>query len=210
VLALTVAIALFIAVPESWAHRVNVYAYVESDRIVVEGYFGGKARAANCTVSVHDAHGNKIAEGRTDDKGACVLRLTDAAPAQGDLKVILVAGQGHKAEYTVKATDRVPSVGVTAQPQTHGTDTSKAHLEQASRGVSTETPEVSSEQIATVVNQALDEKMKPILRMLGQQQRLLIEQSERGPGLREIIGGVGWIFGLVGVAAYFMSRRRSG
>jgi nickel transport protein len=187
-----------------------VYAYVEGDRIVVEGYFSGKARAANCAVSVIDVNGNRIAEGRTDDKGVCVLRLTDTASAQRDLKVVLDAGHGHRAEYTIAATDRVAAAGGSSNPETHGTAVRRALSEQASSGNLDAASQVSPEQVAMLVNQALEEKMKPILQMLAQQQRLLMEQSQRGPGLREIIGGIGWIFGLVGVAAYFMSRRRSG
>jgi nickel transport protein len=35
---------------------------------------------------------------------------------------------------------------------------------------------------------------------------MLAEQTEAGPNLRDIIGGIGWIFGLIGVAAYFRRR----
>ncbi len=51
------------------------------------------------------------------------------------------------------------------------------------------------------MNAALDAKLAPI-------RRAVLEGTEDGPGLREIIGGIGWIFGLVGVAAYFKSRPR--
>ena len=50
-----------------------------------------------------------------------------------------------------------------------------------------------------VVNAALDAKLAPI-------KRAVLEKS--GPGLVEILGGIGWIFGLAGTAAYFRSRRR--
>ena len=35
----------------------------------------------------------------------------------------------------------------------------------------------------------------------------LREEAER-PGLTEIIGGIGWIMGILGIAAYIKSRRR--
>ena len=50
-----------------------------------------------------------------------------------------------------------------------------------------------------VVNAALDAKLAPI-------KRAVLGQS--GPGVVEIVGGIGWIFGLAGVAAYFRSRPR--
>jgi nickel transport protein len=36
-----------------------------------------------------------------------------------------------------------------------------------------------------------------------------MEQKMRGPSVTEVIGGIGWIFGLVGVWAYFINRKRT-
>lgn len=55
--------------------------------------------------------------------------------------------------------------------------------------------------VEEVVGTLLDARLAPI-------RRALLEQDQRGPGLQEIIGGIGWIFGLVGIAAYFKSRPR--
>jgi hypothetical protein len=52
-----------------------------------------------------------------------------------------------------------------------------------------------------IVNAALDAKLAPV-------KRAMLEQAESGPGMKEIVGGIGWIFGLVGIAAYFKSRSR--
>ena len=57
----------------------------------------------------------------------------------------------------------------------------------------------TSAEIESIVDAALDAKLSPIKRMLA-------EQTEAGPNLRDIIGGIGWIFGLIGVAAYFRRR----
>lgn len=66
---------------------------------------------------------------------------------------------------------------------------------------STKAESLTQADVERIVNSALDAKLAPI-------KRTLLEQVEAGPGLREIIGGIGWIFGLVGVAAYFKSRSR--
>jgi nickel transport protein len=36
-----------------------------------------------------------------------------------------------------------------------------------------------------------------------------MEQKMKSPGVAELIGGIGWIFGMVGVWAYFISRKRT-
>ncbi len=37
---------------------------------------------------------------------------------------------------------------------------------------------------------------------------MLADSYGGGPGLTEIIGGIGYIFGLVGMAMYFTSRKK--
>ena len=50
------------------------------------------------------------------------------------------------------------------------------------------------------VEEALDKKLKPVM-------KLLAEAQQSGPSAVDILGGIGYIFGLVGVAAYFSARR---
>ena len=53
--------------------------------------------------------------------------------------------------------------------------------------------------VQAAVNEALDAKLAPIKHMLA-------SQFDAGPRLKDIVGGIGWIFGLVGVAAWFRRR----
>ena len=46
-------------------------------------------------------------------------------------------------------------------------------------------------------------KLKPVIKMLR-------ESTNRGPTISEILGGIGYIFGLMGVGAYFHYRRKKG
>jgi len=46
----------------------------------------------------------------------------------------------------------------------------------------------------------LDAKLAPVKSMLA-------ESLDPAPSMTEILGGIGWIFGLMGVAAYFKSRK---
>jgi nickel transport protein len=56
-------------------------------------------------------------------------------------------------------------------------------------------------EIEAVVEKALDKKLKPVLKMLA-------ESADNGPTIRDIIGGIGYIIGLVGMAAYLRYRKR--
>jgi nickel transport protein len=60
---------------------------------------------------------------------------------------------------------------------------------------------LSKEEVQKIVEDSLDKKLRPIVRMM-------TESKSTKPSLSEIIGGIGYIFGLMGVALYFLSRGR--
>ncbi len=102
------AVILIIGAGECQAHKINVFAVVEKDSLMVEGYFPGNVKAQNSPVEVYDSSGAKIAQGRTDTAGVCKINLTEMKPIKGDLKVVIATGDGHRAEYVVKAAE-IPS-----------------------------------------------------------------------------------------------------
>ena len=59
----------------------------------------------------------------------------------------------------------------------------------------------SRAEIEAIVEKALDKKMKPVLKMLA-------ESNAKEPGIGDILGGIGYIIGLVGIGAYFHNRKK--
>lgn len=102
------AVVWAIGVDQCAAHKINVFAVVEKDSLVVEGYFSGNVKAQDSLVQVYAQSGDKIAEGRTDAKGICRIGLNEIKPIRGDLRVVISTGDGHRAEYVVKAVE-IPS-----------------------------------------------------------------------------------------------------
>ena len=60
---------------------------------------------------------------------------------------------------------------------------------------------LSPKEVQGLIDKSLDKKLAPIVNML-------TESMEHGPKFSEVIGGVGYIVGLVGVGLYFGSRRK--
>jgi nickel transport protein len=60
---------------------------------------------------------------------------------------------------------------------------------------------LGKEEIRKIVEDSLDKKLRPILRMM-------TESKDTKPSLSEIIGGIGYIFGLFGVALFFKNRNK--
>ena len=102
------AVILIIGAGECQAHKINVFAVVEKDSLMVEGYFPGNVKAQNSTVEVLDQSGAKVAQGQTDTEGVCKISLADLKPIKGRSESGNRTGDGHRAEYVVKA-EEIPS-----------------------------------------------------------------------------------------------------
>lgn len=170
------------------AHRVNIFAFVDGDAVQVECGFNRSQKVKQGTVEVFDATtGVQLLQGTTDDNGVFRFPVTaELRKAGHDLNIRIIAGEGHQNDWTVAA-DELASSG-----------TPKA-VAVAAASVAAVSGGATPAEIERIVDAALDAKLSPIKRMLA-------EQTEAGPNLRDIIGGIGWIFGLIGVAAYFRRR----
>jgi nickel transport protein len=182
-------LALFFnLVPAAHAHKVYVFAWAEGDIIHTESYFGGKKSAVGGLIKVFDPEGKELLEGKTDEKGEFSFRL----PKRTDLKIVLEASMGHRAEYLLKA-EEIPGPlkrnGPAAENKKTAVPTPRAAA-----------PDI--EQIRGVVEEALDARLKPVLRTLAR------VQEERGPGVTEVMGGIGYVLGLMGLIAYFKARKK--
>jgi nickel transport protein len=184
------------------AHRVNVFAYVEGGEVVVECSYSKSKRVRHGTIAVQDAgSGETLLQGTTDEEGLFRFSIPDQARTSGSsLRVLLQAGEGHQNEWIVDAAEFMDAGA--PRPLATNAEASAASAGAMSPGrTDPNAAGLSRADVEDVVNAALDAKLAPI-------RRALLEQSQSGPGMREIIGGIGWIFGLVGIGAYFKSRPR--
>jgi nickel transport protein len=184
-------LCLFAAPPHAAAHKVYLFAWVEGDTVYTDSYFPDKRKIIGGKVEVFDPDGKKLLEGQTDEKGAFSFKI----PQKTDLRIVLEATMGHRAEFTMKA---VELGGETEEEKTPSESTPERD---GSRAESSSGVHVDKEEIRRVVEESLDLKLKPILRQLAKL------QEEEGPGLTEAVGGIGYIVGIMGLILYFRSRR---
>ena len=166
------------------AHKVMIFAWVEGDTVFTESKFSGGKKAVNAPVVIFDKDGKKLLEGKTDNKGEFSFKI----PKVSDLRIVLDAGMGHKAEWTVPESDIREAGAILEKNSAVGSSGSIA-------------VGVSKEEVRKIVEDSLDKKLRPILRMI-------TESRNTKPSLTEIIGGIGYIFGLMGVALYFISKKK--
>lgn len=190
------------------AHRVNIFAFVDGDAVQVECGFNRSQKVKQGTVEVFDATtGARLLQGTTDDNGVFRFPVTaELREAGHDLNIRIIAGEGHQNDWTVAAdelassgTPKAVAVAAAEVPATSASLVAGQAAPSAAAPVAAVSGGATPAEIERIVDAALDAKLSPIKRMLA-------EQTEAGPNLRDIIGGIGWIFGLIGVAAYFRRR----
>ena len=174
----------------AFAHKVNIFAYVEEGKIYTESYFSDGKKCVESKIEVFDNQGNKLLEGLTDGEGMFSFEIPFG---DGDLKLVLTASMGHRAEYIIQADELGNIKGLIE--------------EKIEEPVSAVSPEVSSfdlKEIQSLIEDTLDEKLKPIMREM----REIKKSQEDRISPTEIIGGIGYIIGIFGIVAYFLSRKK--
>ena len=205
------------------AHRITVFAWIEDQTVHTVSKFPGGNKISDGTIKVYDDAGNLLVEGKTDEQGEFSFPI----PEKSALKIVLSAGPGHQghwrlAEKEVRAalagkqvSDTVDTEGQKADsaeqhalPEKTGTPaaqgSSEIHRKKDSavhKTVDKAVKDAVAEALDRKLDEKLDQKLAPVMRMLS-------DLKDPGPSASEIFGGIGYILGLFGVAAYIYSRRR--
>lgn len=180
--------------PAALAHKVYIFAWVEGGKVMTDCYFSKSQKVRGGRITVFDPAGKKLLEGRTDENGAFSFKI----PKKTDLRLVLDAGMGHRAEWLLEADDLPGAArGETAGPASPLAESSTAGPGSSGTGLVQADPE----RIRLIVEKALDERLKPLARSMAELRK------EKGPGVTEIIGGLGYIFGIMGLVMY--CRRRN-
>lgn len=204
-MSLVMAVISLLVCSQAIAHNVTVFAWVDGETVHVESKFSGGRKPVAAPVEVYDSQGKLLLKGVTDDKGEFSFKV----PEITEMKVVLQAGMGHKGEWTILLSD-LAGLSIDTPPQAAEPD-AKPPLATASDQAMATAPGVSGNlvpagyvstaQIQEVVEEALDKKLQPVM-------KLLVDTRQSGPSVNDILGGIGYIFGLIGVAAYFSAKRR--
>ncbi|CCO24651.1 hypothetical protein [Maridesulfovibrio hydrothermalis] len=179
----------------SYAHRVNVFAYLEGDKIYTESYFSKKKRVHQGKVEVFNtADGNLLLTGKTDDDGNFNFPLPEETKkSRSGLLIALYASEGHRGEWTIPADELFPDM---------------AQGEEAELSTTTNISAETGDQIPSTEIAPLYTELKELNAKVETLKRLMIDQQKNGPGANEIFSGIGYILGLFGVAAFFISRKK--
>lgn len=193
---------LIFSADPGFAHRVTIFAWIDGDMIHTQSKIGGGKQIKDSPVIVYDSRGVALLEGKTDKNGMFSFKI----PQKTDLRVVLNAAVGHSAEWTIPAEEITKSAvesHTSVKPESFAAILPPDATAVQTRTLISETPkmDLTKEEIEAIVNSALDKKLQPVVQMLA-------KAYDRGPGPTEILGGIGYIIGLVGIALYVTNRRK--
>ena len=187
-----------------FAHKVNIFSYVEGNKVYTENYFSDGTKCVSSKMEIFDNQGKKLLEGLTDQEGNFSFEIPQE---EGDLKIVLTASMGHRAEGIIRADELRNTTGLVQEnleepTSKETTESVKVHMTgEENKVVSAEISAQNLKEVQSLIENILDEKLTPIMREIKKSQEGKISPTE-------IIGGIGYIFGIFGIIAYFLSRKK--
>jgi nickel transport protein len=197
-------VALALATLPAAAHKLQVFAFADGARIEGSAYFAGGAKAQGATIKVEDADGRVLAELTPGPDGG----FSYVAQTPMDHVIVADSGDGHRAEWRVTAPELAGGFPSAA------TEPVERSSPPASANRSTDPP-IHSDPLPLSFTQSAGAPSAPadlamIERAVARQVLPLREElraAQDQARLHDIMGGIGYILGLVGIVLWWRARR---
>ena len=178
------------------AHRVIAFASYDGENVTVECYFPGGTPIKQGEIKVEDSTGKIVATGKTDQKGIFSFRPHGIPP----LTIYVEAGPGHLAKTVIDPDlslkgETMP--GAVPATEENPANMVSQHHEKAGCGEWTGYHHPQLSQILGAI------------RGIREDVRELKKEQEK-VHTRDILGGIGYILGIMGIWAFMKVRRDHG
>ncbi|MDR1677512.1 MAG: hypothetical protein LBS44_03880 [Deltaproteobacteria bacterium] len=209
----TVTVFFLAFIAEAKAHSVFIFAWPQGDEICTDSYFSKKSPVKGGTVTISDAAGKILDSAKTDSKGSVCFKRPQT---NSDLTFVVMAGEGHRADFLLRAVDLPPltlsepaatdaasDANDAAKVSVNPAETSERtddNIESVAKSEGQKLESINLEALRSVIRQELGSQLGPIT-------RALTEADDKSPTLKDIIGGLGWVVGLFGLAFWYSGRK---
>ncbi len=205
--ALLALIVFLMIVPQgAQAHRVNLFAWFDGENIVGRAYYLNGRPAMEAVLKVKKEDSTESFHLKTDKEG----RFSFTPKGPGNYELVLQAGQGHMAKAVVKIKPVTASRSSKGNGSAQGNADAKAAFYKEKEKPPKEDSVIKGvpgsikkcQDMEKTLDRLLRRQLEPIRREL---EALAVSQSK--VTLRDVISGLGYILGIVGIWAYLLSRR---
>ncbi|MDR1920137.1 MAG: hypothetical protein LBS31_00090 [Candidatus Adiutrix sp.] len=186
-------LSLVFFVSPAAAHSIYIFAFPDDSQICTNSYFGGKAKVRGGQVSMAAVSGEILATAKTDEAGnACF----DRPERIQDLIFTVEASGGHRAEFKMPASE--PAAGSSAYDSNDGRPAPETMAGEQAAGAAW-----PSTRAGSLTRDDLRQALSPIMLKLAEMESA---QNSR-INLKDVVGGLGWLLGLAGVAFFAAGRK---
>lgn len=182
----------------SWcdAHKVKMFASAEGNLITGYVYYTTGGKPKNATVLVQDHAGNLLAEITANEQG----EFTYIAETQQDYVFVLDLADGHRTSFTVKAEELTTALPAPASEPAPASQSKQATEMPEHIADNSTNPKISLEELEKIVEKAVAKQIRPL--------REQLDQYEEKICLHDILGGIGYILGLMGLGYFLWARKK--
>lgn len=172
------------------AHQLKVFAAAEGERIEGSVYFAGGGAAVGAAVSVRAPDGRLLAELVADGEG----RFAFTAGQRVDHRLSAATGEGHAAEWTVSAAELPAGL---PGPRDAGPAAAPAPADPSAGRDAVLWPDDAA--LESMIERAVARQVRPL------REELLAAQGRAR--VSDVLGGIGYIVGIAGLALWWRARR---
>lgn len=176
------------------AHKLKLFASGNGKVITGKAYFPGGGIVPNAKILITAANGKELGVTTTDQEG----EFSFEAMQYCDHLLVLESADGHRAEWLVKKEELAESLPTLSSGLAVPGDTELE--EELNQEITSAAPAIPAEsllaEVRTLSTQV--EKMREELAIFQEEIRF-----------RDILGGVGFLFGISGMAFYFLAKKHN-
>ena len=175
---------------ESWAHKFKCFATFEDGKISGYAWFSAGTRPVSVPIIASGPDGAVLYSGTTTPNG----EFSFSPNATVDHLIKVNAGEGHVASFTVYADDLLELTAIVSRDPAVSPE---AAIVETTANSAVNSLDIANE--STII--------KAVTKEIGKLRRDLDAFKER-QRMQDVIGGVGYLFGVAGIAFYFLGVRR--
>lgn len=184
----TLLLVLLLSCHSVQAHLFELFAYTEANRIHGSAFSSGGQKAAGALIKVFAEDGHLLNSLKSNQQGDFVLDVQKP----GSYRLLAESGDGHIAE-------RFVSVVSQANPTTDKTSSAEFALPGNETSKKSTVDHHHRAQFLQQVEQAVARQVGPL--------RVELQHHDKHVRLANILGGIGFIFGLAGLLLWWRCRQ---
>ena len=191
----------------AYAHRINLFCKVENQEIACSSSYSDGKAVKNAQIRILSQKENKLLlKGKTNQNGTFRFDISpELKQKKPGLKISVQESMGHRDTWIINAEEyaktlKENSKGVTkSQPQNDGNFAANA----SNTNTETENISIKKQEFKELLSDTISSELGPLESKIES-----VLQYKENQSFRDILGGIGYILGIMGIVFFIKSRNK--